>query len=206
MSVPSSNDPMKRTPADTIQLGLCQAPIKSRRTSLTATSDTIGESQPTSRQLQGESARSHQGQSTTRADNATPSQLHTELQGGGQDVQNGRAAYAEQIEAGGPSRRTRVRRWKEALADRSKVSVGLRPGQGLNSRQRGPALPAWCATKASSGNGESHLPVIAARGRLLRDCCSGGVCRVRTLEEHRQWRAWFGEPYEPTPDDLPEST
>jgi hypothetical protein len=60
---------------------------------LTATSDTIGEGQPAGRPNQGKSARSRQGQSTTRANNATPTQLLTENQGARDEVQNRLGTY-----------------------------------------------------------------------------------------------------------------
>jgi hypothetical protein len=81
-SVPSSNDPMKRTSRRTLfSQGSAKLLSSHARTSLTATSDTIGEGQPTGRPNQGKSARSRQGQSTTRANKATPNQLLTEIAG-----------------------------------------------------------------------------------------------------------------------------
>jgi hypothetical protein len=51
----------------------------------------------TRRPNQGESARSRQGQSTTRANNATPNQLLTENRGSHRGVQNSRSTYARPL-------------------------------------------------------------------------------------------------------------
>jgi hypothetical protein len=125
---------------------------------LTATGDTIGEGQPTRRPNQGESARSRQGQSTTRANNATPNQLLTENQG---------PRAARRIDR---MHRQRRRAASHIWADRACPILGDR------NRAIGSGPQVWSAGCRCCGPGRhARVPERMKSGGAARRSCRLGI-------------------------------